>query len=73
MRRCEKKIDGIWTPTAFLDLKKGDVFRLFEDDDTLVDGDEETVATGDAYVSDGVDTIQCTNARIEALPSKGGK
>jgi len=37
-RKCEKLIDGVWILTPFRDLKKGDVFRLFESSGERVGG-----------------------------------
>jgi hypothetical protein len=66
MRRCEKKdATGQWVDVAFRDLKKGDVFRLFEPDGRLVDGDEEVTAASDAYETNGVWSIQCDGLKAE--------
>lgn len=52
-----------WYRKSFMDLKKGDVFKLFEPDGTSVKdekGQEVLFALSDVYKNpDGVDTIKC--------------
>lgn len=52
-----------WYKRAFTDLKKGDVFKLFESDGKPVKdekGQEVLFALSDVYKNpDGIDTIKC--------------
>ena len=48
-RKAEKFTGERWEPISFETLKKGDIFRLFEEDGTAVDGGRASVALGDAY------------------------
>lgn len=53
MRTAEVLKDGMWVRTRFIDLKKGDQFKLFEEDGKPVYSDEGCsifIALDDAYV-----------------------
>jgi hypothetical protein len=51
-RKAEKFTGERWEPVVFSDLKRGDIFRLFESDGTPVDGGEACVAHADAVLRD---------------------
>ena len=61
MRTAEVFWNGRWFPTEFDKVKKGDTFKLFEPDGTLVrdkDGNAVLVAVSDPYMNaEGVMTI----------------
>jgi hypothetical protein len=62
LRRVEKLVDGQWVQVRMLELKDGDVFRLFEPNgEPVVDGKDvsEWQVEGDAYVNDmGIATVK---------------
>ena len=70
---CSEGLDdvvGSWKTTTFKDLKKGDVFRLFEssgEPDIAVEGGhpQVCVAIGDPYV---VDEAKEKNYCVQSLP-----
>jgi hypothetical protein len=70
MRRCEVWDLGGWRDVRFEDLKKGDVFRMFEDEGTLVDGDERCTAVSDAYCQFGIWTIKVDGSKAERAQGK---
>jgi len=50
--------DGEWVEVDFMDLKEGDIFRLWESADVLEtdeDGGNTWVCTSDAYIMSGED------------------
>lgn len=52
-RLCEKKDEsGNWVPFNFLDLRKGDIFRLFDTGQTIVEVGTPNIALGDTYLAD---------------------
>lgn len=61
MRTAEIYRDECWVPTDFDKVKKGDTFKLFEPDGTLVrdqNGNAVLVAVSDPYLNaEGVLTI----------------
>lgn len=59
-RKAEIKIDGEWREIPFMELKRGDTFRLFEPTGEIVAAGKYTefVADTDAYLNEeGVGTI----------------
>jgi hypothetical protein len=53
--------NGTWRPANMIDIRKSNVFKIFESDETpvLVDGKNEFVAIEDAYYNeDSVATVQ---------------
>jgi len=59
-RRTEIKRGWMWKPYDFMDLKKGDIFRLFDEDDDPVEIGTPNIATGDAFLNDDeIGSIDC--------------
>ena len=58
-RSAEVLQNNEWTKVAFENLKEGDVFRLFEEDGSDVDGGEICKATSAPFEDDDVITIKC--------------
>lgn len=61
-RIVERKENDQWVCIEFMDLKKGDTFRLFETPDLQIvehKGITEWIATSDAYIRNGIGTINC--------------
>lgn len=58
---AEGKTEPEWTQVPFMDLRKGQVFRLFEPEDVVVGKFVcEATAAADAFLnSEGVPTVQC--------------
>lgn len=56
VRRFDKGAGDYWETIPFMDMRKGDRFRLVESDGELADGGEEMIADSDPYLSDGVNT-----------------
>jgi len=55
-RTAVKRVDGKWKGVEFKNLKRGDVFQLFEPHGVLVrdsKGNDTFMATGDAYMEAG--------------------
>lgn len=54
MRTCQIFKNGKWTDTNFAELKKDDIFRLFDDDIPAInnDGFTQFMAQSDAYEND---------------------
>lgn len=55
-----------WVDVPFMDLKKGDIFRLVEPNGVLADGGEEAIADTDAYLADGVSVVPQDGAPLPA-------
>lgn len=59
-RRTEIKRGWMWKPYNFMDLKKGDIFRLFDEDDNPIEIGSPYIAIGDAYLNKAkVGSINC--------------
>lgn len=58
MRSVKIIVEGKWYPVEFDDLKRGHVYRLFEEDGAVVDDGEISLALSDAYEDDGVWTVR---------------
>lgn len=57
-RRTELKAGRLWIPYNFMDLKVGDVFKLFDDlGDESVEKGLPNVAVGDAFMKDGIGIV----------------
>lgn len=49
-----------WKPCDFMDLKKGDIFRLFDDGDDPEETGNPTIATNDVFLNeDKIGSINC--------------
>jgi len=71
-RKCEVRSNGSWKEVRFENLKKGNVFRLFESDGTIVlndsgrhslmfpehKNDGQNIAMSDPFMKSGVWTIE---------------
>lgn len=70
-RRCEIYDDDYqeWVGLLFEDLCKGEIFRLFEPDNTLVtsDGCSTYMAISDSYVEKGIWTVNCENINMNKI------
>lgn len=49
-RKAKRQVSGEWVDCAFEDLKKGDIFKVFEDDDTPIDSGQAYLASCDAFL-----------------------
>jgi hypothetical protein len=58
-RRVEILRNEKWVDYEFMDLKNGDIFRLFESTGEPVDYGRPWIATGSAYSNNGVGTVDC--------------
>jgi len=58
LRRVEVLKKGNWIRCELSDLKKGNVFRMFESDGTPVAGGKQFTALSDPYVDNGIWTIK---------------
>lgn len=58
-RTVERLIGGVWAPVEFMDLKKGDTYRMFEPDGTPVVYKDTSVwiAIADPSIVEGIKTI----------------
>lgn len=59
-RVVERKENNQWVRIDFMDLKKGDTFRLFDTPEMVLvefEGKSEWIANCDAYVKDDIGTI----------------
>jgi hypothetical protein len=57
MRTAKVLYNGQWVKMSFVDLKKGDIFQLYEEDGSIVaddDGNDTWIATGDLVLVDDV-------------------
>lgn len=65
MRKVERLSDSGWLECKFVELKKGDVFRLTDPDGTPVADiihSHESIADSDTYVNKwGIEEIKCHN------------
>ena len=62
LRRTEVLTHGQWREIHFKDLKKGDIFRLFEKTNEPVDNGEISIAMEDAEFSRKVYAVHCEPA-----------
>lgn len=61
LRLIERKEGINWAEISMIDIKQGDIFRIFEDDTrTERVGDLEMVADSDAFETDGIGTVEIT-------------
>lgn len=59
-RRTEIKRGWMWKPYNFMDLKKGDIFRLFDEGDDPAEIGAPCIALNDAFLNDDqIGTIDC--------------
>ena len=59
-RKVELFLMDKWTTINFIELQKGDLFRMFDDPaDNPVETGEPYVALGDSYLFNGVWSIEC--------------
>lgn len=62
LRKVQALRDDIWTDIQFTDLKRGDIFRMFDPPDNTpvvgVEGGTEFLATSEVIVKDGVNSIR---------------
>ncbi len=60
--RASTNSDIIWTRTNMIDLKKGDIFKLVDQDETTVtheNGKTQFIASSDGYVSElGIPAVE---------------
>lgn len=74
MRKAEIKRNGVWESIDFMDIKKDDVYRLFEADGVPVssEGQTEFTAIEDAQMIDvdGREIGMVKNAGIKSLVPK---
>ena len=58
-RKCEIKINDSWELTEFKNLKKDDLFRLFDYNEPVVNknGNSEFIALTDAYLDHDIYTV----------------
>lgn len=67
-RRTERLEGNDWVVCPFMKLKKGDVFRQFDDDDTPIETGDPFIATSDAFFGQNqIGTINCDPYTEEAL------
>ncbi len=60
MRRVEIFFKDSWVPVNFMELKTGDIFRMFDDPGTdAIENGEPLIALGDSYPTHDVWTIEC--------------
>lgn len=53
LRRVEKRENNEWKQVRMSELKKDDIFRLFDDyDDPVQDGKQNYIATGESFLND---------------------
>lgn len=67
--KTELYVDGKWVPGNYPDLKKGDIFRMYNGDKLSVDaqGNSTFVAKADARTTNGFNyTIDCEPYDIKA-------
>jgi len=64
-----------WVGLLFEDVAKGDIFRLFEPDGTLVinNGCSTYMAISDSYVEKGIWTINCETINMENVKTLSEK
>lgn len=72
MRAVERLEEGQWVDIDFLQLEKGVIFRMFEDDGSPVldEGISIFLATSDLFYSNGVPTIKTEHIK-GGLPCSG--
>ncbi len=59
-RRTERLRKNKWEPCNFMDLKKGDIFRLFDDGENPIEIGQPYIATSDAYLNvDKIGAVKC--------------
>jgi len=63
LRKVEILKGTDWELTKFVDLREGNIFRLFDDDGKFENG-TPTLALSDPYVKEGVDTIRCEELKV---------
>lgn len=60
LRKVDALVGDAWKPIKFVDIRKGDTFRLFDTGMKIkIEDGTPNLALSDPYVKDGVDTIRC--------------
>lgn len=51
-RKVERLENGEWKPIIFADIKKGDTYRLFDEDPDPIETGEPYIAESDAFLGE---------------------